>query len=117
MTFCLVSQREAAEQFWVSRELLQGLIKNEITIRAATAVSSVSGVKRKRSRKDKEVEKALFNWFKFTRQRSTPVNGPILMEKANEIAEAYGHSNFKATEGWFNQWKKRFSVEFVVLKG
>ena len=116
-TFSLVSQREAAERLGVSRGLLQGLIKNEATIRAAAAASSVSEVKRKRSGKDEEVEKALFDWFKFTRQRNAPVNGPILMEKANKIAEAAGHSDFKATEGWFNRWKKTFFVEFVVLKG
>ena len=115
-TFSLMSQREAAERLGVSRGSLQGLIKNKATIRAATAASSVSGVKRKRSGKD-EMEKALFDWFRFTRQRNPPVNGPILMEKENKIAEAAGHSDFKATEGWFSRRKKRFSVEFVVLKG
>ena len=45
-------------------------------------------MKRKRSGKDEDVEKALFDWFKFTRQRNAPVNGPILMEKANNIADA-----------------------------
>ena len=90
-----MSQREAAERLGVSRALLQGLIKNEATIRAAAAASSVSGVKWKRSGKDEEVEKALFDWFKFTCQRNALVNDPILMEKANKIAEAARHSDFK----------------------
>ena len=77
---------------------------------------NVSGVKRKRSSKDKEVEKALFDWFKFIRQKNCPVNGPILMEKANKIAEAAGHIDFKATEGWFGWWKKRYALSFTILK-
>ena len=115
--FSLVSQRETAERLGDSRGLLQGLIKNEAIIRAAPAASSVNGVKRKRSGKDEEVEKALFDWFKFTLQKNAPVNGPILIEEANKIAEGAGHSDFQATKGWFNQRKKRFSLKFVVLKG
>ena len=39
------------------------------------------------------------------------------MQKANKVAEASGHSDFKATEGWFYRWKKRFSVAFTIPKG
>ena len=101
---------------------MQGLIKNKAFIcataaAAAAAEPSAKGVKCKRSGKDEEVEKALFDWFKFIRLRNAPVNGPILIEKANKIAEASGHTNFKATEGWFSCWKKRFSVSFTTLRG
>lgn len=109
------SQREAAERLGITRGFLQGLLKNEAAIRAAQPF--VSGVKRKRSGKDEEVEKALFDWFKFIRQKNCPVNGPILMEKANKIAEAAGHIDFKATEGWFGRWKKRYALSFTILKG
>ena len=41
-------------------------------------------------------------WKSSLARKNAPVNGPILMEKANKIAEAAGHSDFKATEEWFN---------------
>ena len=49
--------------------------------------------------KDEEVEKALFAWFKFARNNNAPVDGPILMQKANAIAQAAGHDDFKVTDG------------------
>ena len=112
-TFTFMSQREAADRLGISRGRLQGLTKNEALIRSS---DTASGIKRKRSGKDEDVGKALFDWFQFTRLRNAPVNGPILMEKANNIADAAGHANFKATDGWFNRWKKRFSVAFTTLK-
>ena len=49
------------------------------------------------------------------RSKNAPVNGPILMQKSNAIAQGAEH-NFNATEGWFYRWQKRH-VSFAVLKG
>ena len=61
------------------------MIKNEAVIHATVAAAEpfASGVKRKRLGKDEEVEKALFDWFKFIRQKNALINGPILMDTAN----------------------------------
>ena len=40
------------------------------------------------------------------RTRNAPVNGPILMQKAEEISKQLGHNEFTASEGWFYRWKK-----------
>ena len=85
-----MSEREAADRLGISRGCLQGLIKNEALIRSS---DTASGMKRKRSGKDEDVEKALFDWFKFTRQRNAPVNGPILMEKAKLHCADFSVSN------------------------
>ena len=107
-TFSLVSQSEAAERLGVSRGLLQGLIKNEATIRAAAAASSISGVKRKRSGKDEEVEKTLFDWFKFTRQRNAPVNGPILRKRQIKFLKRLGIQTLRPLKDGLIDGRKGF---------
>lgn len=110
-----LSQREAAEKLGISRGFLQNLLKNEAAICAEDQGSSAA--KRKRAGKDQDVEDALYEWFKFARSKNVPVNGPIIMQKANNIAVDAGHDDFKATDGWFSRWKKRYGITFTTLKG
>ena len=68
-------------------------MKNKATIRAVGRQCSI--VERKRVGKDEEITNAFITWFKFARGKNGPVNGLILTHKANEIAQAAGHDNFK----------------------
>eukprot|EP00094_Tigriopus_californicus_P011971 TCALIF_11565-PA protein Name:"Similar to Tigd4 Tigger transposable element-derived protein 4 (Mus musculus)" AED:0.09 eAED:0.11 QI:0/-1/0/1/-1/1/1/0/119 len=92
-----VSQREAATTLGVSRSLIRNIQKGEIDVNSNQ--DPLDKKKRKRHGKDKQVKEALFKWFQFVRSRSAPVNGPILCQKATEIAQKLGHETFKPTEG------------------
>ena len=43
--------------------------------------------------------------------------GPQLIEKAKQIAERLGKSDFKGSNGWLEKWKKRFNVKMVKVCG
>ena len=49
--------------------------------------------------------------------RSAPVNGPILIQKAEEISKQLGHNEFRVSEGWFYRWKKRHDLSYIKLHG
>ncbi|CAM1313906.1 Uncharacterised protein r2_g2442 [Pycnogonum litorale] len=111
-----LSQRDAAEKLEISRGCLQNLLKNEDKIRQDATVKQ-SDNRRFRTGKDAAVETALYEWFKFSKSRNVPVNGRILMQKAESLAREAEHGDFKATDGWFTRWKKRHGVVFTILKG
>ncbi len=46
-----------------------------------------------------------------------PVNGRILCQKAEYLAQQAGHHDFQAIEGRFSRWKKRHNLVFSQLKG
>ena len=46
-----------------------------------------------------------------------PINGPVLLQKAEEIAKQLGHDQFKSSDGWFNRWKKRHDLRYTKLYG
>ncbi|CAM1325795.1 Uncharacterised protein r2_g3468 [Pycnogonum litorale] len=110
-----LSQRDAAEKLAISRGCLQNLLKNEDKIRQDATVKQ-SDNRRFRTGKDAAVEAALYEWFKFSKSRNVPVNGRILMQKAESLAREAEHGDFKATDGWFTRWKKRHGVVFTILK-
>ena len=43
--------------------------------------------------------------------------GPELTEKAKEIAEKLGKSDFKGSRGWLDKWKKRYNVKQLRICG
>ncbi|XP_025417108.1 tigger transposable element-derived protein 6-like [Sipha flava] len=64
-----------------------------------------------------EVEEALKQWFTKVRQKDVRVTGPLLRQKAEDLAKKIGKDNFVATEGWFHRWKKRENISFVKPHG
>ena len=48
---------------------------------------------------------------------NTPVNGPVLRQKLEQLAKKSGSPEFKATDGWFTRWKKWRDINFITLKG
>uniref|UniRef100_A0A8C3XKF6 HTH CENPB-type domain-containing protein n=1 Tax=Chelydra serpentina TaxID=8475 RepID=A0A8C3XKF6_CHESE len=67
---------------------------------------------RKRGREGKApaVDRALFTWLKEKRAQGALLAGPAVKEKARQLAASLGLSDFKASDGWFTRWKKRFNV-------
>lgn len=65
-----------------------------------------------------QVDDALWLWFMQERRRGTPINGPILKEKAIILhAKLGGKDTFTASDGWLSRWKKRHGVHFISVCG
>ena len=64
-----------------------------------------------------EVEDALLLWLKQARTYGAPIGGPLLKQKANELAAELGHEGFHCSDGWLNRFLKRREISFRVLSG
>lgn len=66
-----------------------------------------------------KTSEALFMWFSQQRQKGSPISGPMLQEKAiffrNQFNE--GESDFTASSGWLDRWKKRYGVRQIEMCG
>lgn len=111
------SQSEIAKKFGISQAQVSKLLKNQDSFINDWRANSKSTQKRKRSGRDSDVEQALAEWFTEKRARNVAISGPVLKEKAEEIAENFGNANFKATNGWFCRWKNRSQVSFKKIVG
>ncbi|MGH0148416.1 UNVERIFIED_CONTAM: hypothetical protein FKN15_012699 [Acipenser sinensis] len=68
------------------------------------------GAKRIRTSTFAELDKALLQWFKSAHTRNLPMSGPILHEKAQQLADALGCENFSNSNSWLERWKKRNGI-------
>lgn len=49
----------------------------------------------------------VYKWFKQARSKHIPLSGPIIQEKAMCFAQELNIDDFKASNGWLENWKAR----------
>ncbi|KAK9745540.1 Tc5 transposase DNA-binding domain [Popillia japonica] len=64
-----------------------------------------------------EVEEALFIWFKQQRNRNAPISGDILKQNLIFYHEITKKTDFRASHGWFQNFKKRHGVRYMQMSG
>lgn len=106
------NQRNAAAQLNISQPILCKILKKRVEIEDAVKKNDNLNTKRHRSGKDDEVETALKHWYIKVCKHGTRVDGPLMRQKAEELAKKMGKNDFVATEGWFHRWKKRENVAY-----
>ena len=92
------SQRELAEIFKIPRSTLTRLINKEEELRSRWCEVFCHGHKPAKKLKQK-------------------LSGPILKEKAEDLAKNLEHTNFVATEGWLSCWKARHQIRYKRAHG
>lgn len=73
--------------------------------------------KKQRSGKYEELEAVLKRWFIQARTSNIPISGPILQEKALQVAALLGIPNFTASTGWLDRFKNRHSIIYRQISG
>ena len=63
----------------------------------------------------KVAEVTLIEWIDNTWTHNALLSGPLVREKAEELAASLGEDNFKVPMGWFVQFKKRENIVFKKL--
>ena len=63
------------------------------------------------------MEDGLWKWFHFAQSRKVPINGPVLMQKPEEIAKQLGYNQLKSSDCCFNRGKKRHDLRYTKLYG
>ena len=83
--------------------------KREIYLSEVTTVQL--GRKKLKTSKYEKIEGVLLEWFTQKRALNIPIQGPLLKQKADEIALQL-NINFKPSNGWLEIFKKRAGLSF-----
>lgn len=106
-----LSQIEIAKKWGISESTLSTFKRNKQQIFQGFA--RTSGGKRLREPEIPEVDRAVTMWFSEARNNKINLDGPLIRGKAEQLAKMLGQHDFKASKGWFANWKRRNDV---VLK-
>ncbi|KAH1173012.1 hypothetical protein KIL84_016851 [Mauremys mutica] len=109
---------DLSRQHGIPANTISGWKKKANVIKQMYAKSVFDPARKKlRVAEHKDVDDALFQWFTNTQATNLPVNGPLLMEKADILAAKLGHPDFKASQGWLDRFKKRHNIVFKAICG
>lgn len=104
-------KKDIATEFGISQSTLSTVLKNRSKIEENSREIYLGPYrKRMRGATFRDLDKAVFIWFKEVRSRNIPVNGRRLQEKAKIIAKLLGHDNFRASGGWLSRFRERYGI-------
>ena len=92
-------------------------IRKEIIKKWESGACSDSKYSKPRKAGYEDLDKIVFEWFTIARAKNILVSGRTVHEKAKMYAEELGHSNFCASNGWFEKWLKRHNIRLATLSG
>lgn len=106
---------DVCRKFGLVNSTVGGIIKNKEKI--MKSYEDGAGRKRIRTCAKTNIDDALIKWFKQCRSANLPINGPLLMQKAEEFGRLLGEENFKCSNGWLDRFKQRHSITFGKVSG
>lgn len=103
---------DIAKELGIAPSTLNSIVAKAKQIEESASVLGVSASKRKRIQggKHEDVEDCLLQWFRQHRAEGIPISGPMLCEKATELAGRLGVENFSASSGWLHKFKGRHGI-------
>ncbi|XP_041361034.1 tigger transposable element-derived protein 4-like [Gigantopelta aegis] len=112
------SKKDIAAEFGIPKSTLSTILKQRETILSKCQSSEFNTArKRIRTSEFQDVDDALFLWFKSARNKNIALSGPLLMQKADELAAKLGHVNFKANNAWVERFKQRLGIISKAMHG
>jgi IS30 family transposase len=90
------SQMDIAKKLGISQSQVSRVCKSQNEIMKQWKCNENPDRKRQRTGKAADVETALSVWFSNSRGRDVPLSGPVLQEKAQELAKKLNKPEFKA---------------------
>lgn len=108
-------KQDIAKEFNIPQSTLSTVLKNKAKFEEESDLSAKT--KKSKSCELKDVEECVLKWLKNCRDKNVPIGGPILQEKAQQFAVQLGHANFRASNGWLQNFKKRNELVFRKVCG
>lgn len=104
-----------ATEFGVSHSTISTIWKNRDKIKREFECERYN-VKKIRGSDHEDIDNALLKWFKTQRNFNIPINGPILQEKANDLAKLLG-KDFSCSSSWIQRFRVRHNITFSKING
>lgn len=109
--------RATAEKFDSGKSQIQSILAKRTEILDEYSANKNALSKPARASQTQNIDEAMYEWYQRARIKNIPVTGPMLQEKAKRASEEHGDSEFTASNGWLDRFKKRFNIKSNVISG
>ncbi|RNA35984.1 tigger transposable element-derived 4 [Brachionus plicatilis] len=112
------TQTQICDEYKIPPGTMSGIYKRRDEILKLCEENVLAADKQKiKSSKYDDMEIALVEWIRDKVCNGIPIDGPIVMTKAEQYAIRFNYSDFKPNPGWLERFKNRFSIKFTKKHG
>ena len=113
------SARAIGTPVGVGKTKIEGILGKETSIIQSWKAGTNGKIQYLTVRKSKNgnLNQFVWDWFVKVRSRNFVVTGPILHDKARELAKEMDFTTFKASNGWLQAFKKRYGAKSLSRYG
>nr|XP_016929684.1 tigger transposable element-derived protein 3 [Drosophila suzukii] len=107
--------RDLAKRFNIGKTQAAEILKHREAIRIGLATGELKMNQMRRnplSQKGTHIDEICFEWFSRARSENIPISGEMVREKAKQIADEAGYTDFTASSGWLQKWRKRNNIAY-----
>ncbi|XP_076069180.1 putative CENPB DNA-binding domain-containing protein 1 [Oratosquilla oratoria] len=117
---------DLATQYGMAKSTISSILKNKDIIKEANVAKGVTILAVNRSTIIEQMEKLLLVWINEKQLAGDSISETIMCEKAKRLHDDLKRDSpgtsaqtdkFKASRGWFDQFKKRSSIHSAVRRG
>ncbi|CAF3004919.1 unnamed protein product [Rotaria sp. Silwood2] len=115
-----LSIRTLAEKYSISKSSVTNILTRRTEYEDDYLTNANKGIKRKlKNGNGRQIDEILFEWFTAQRAKNIPISGPLLQEKALQIAEELDISSgeFKASNRWPEKFRHRHMIGYRQISG
>ena len=113
-----LTQKELSEKYGIGRTTVSDILKKKDFFTHHYTDNYAGNKKRFTfSSKYAELNDLLFEWLKQARAKNIPLSSPILQEKALQFSKELELTDFRASNGWLDSWKHKFSIAHFKVCG
>ena len=111
-----LSSKDVATKYGVPRNTVSTWVKNKHNLTDSLEKKGMNSSRRNTLCENYEnVDKTIYNWFVGKGSQKIPIDDIIIKEKALEFAKSLGLTEFRASDGWLNNWKKRYNLPYLLI--
>ena len=106
------ARSDVCRQYSIASSTLFQFIKDEKKIRSEFETNRDSNRQMIKDSPRHTLEQALVKWVHVIRERKIAIDGPMVQEQALKFAKEMGITDFTASNGWLDRFKKREKLDF-----
>lgn len=107
---------EIAKELGLPPSTLNSIVSKRAEIKGNAALFGPKA-KQARGAKYGTLDESLLTWFQQARAAGINFDGSILREKAMEVADRLGITDFAASNGWIDRFRKRHGIAYKTVCG
>ena len=113
----LYTHKELSEKFGVGRSSVSEILTRKEFFRDKFTKNSGLHVQRFKHGKREDINAAVYKWFCQARSKNISLTGAIIQDFALDLAKEVGDLDFKASNGWLDNWKRKYEIKFYKVSG